>query len=84
MLCPQADLARAREQLDGQGADLDEWRAAVAAKDLEIQNLQVVTCPARFVPHSSIHARLSWIAAWVKVRQGILFVVTKFVIQANI
>ena len=37
----QADLAHAREQLDGQGRLLEDWRNAVAAKDLEIQNLQV-------------------------------------------
>ncbi len=30
------------EQLKGQGVDLAEWRDALAAKDLEIQNLQVM------------------------------------------
>ena len=45
VLC-QAELAHAREQLDRQGGDLIEWRSAVAAKDLEIQNLQVMSPPA--------------------------------------
>ena len=38
----QAELAHAMEQLKGQGVDLAEWRDALAAKDLEIQNLQVM------------------------------------------
>ena len=38
----QAELAHAVEQLKGQGMDLAEWRDALAAKDLEIQNLQVL------------------------------------------
>ncbi len=42
----QADLAHAREQLDRQGGDLSDWRNALAAKDLEIQNLQVMRSAA--------------------------------------
>ena len=38
----QAELAHAMEQLKGEGADHIEWRDALAAKDLEIQNLQVM------------------------------------------
>ena len=38
----QAELAHAMEQLKGQGIDLAEWREALAAKDQEIQNLQVL------------------------------------------
>ena len=38
----QAELAHTVELLKGQGVDLAEWRDALAAKDLEIQNLQVL------------------------------------------
>ena len=63
----QAELAHAMEQLKGQGIDLAEWREALAAKDQEIQNLQVLVTilrPIRLLEklsegHSSV-LRVSW------------------------
>lgn len=49
-----AELTHAQEQLDSQSSDLSAWRDAVAAKDLEIQNLQVSPdlqfCPTDTLP----------------------------------
>ena len=43
---PQGQLASAQAALGRGGADLEAWRAAVAARDAEIQNLQVGATPA--------------------------------------
>jgi hypothetical protein len=39
--CLQAQLASAQARLQESGTDLEAWHAALAARDSEIQNLQV-------------------------------------------